>query len=263
MTSTHFVNELAEYLAFARELAVEAGKITLKYFRAGVAVDDKPDHTPVTIADRETEQLIRSAISKRYPQHGILGEEYGELKTDSRWRWIIDPIDGTQAFIHGVPLYTVLIALQREGQSVLGVIHCPPSEETVAAAVGCGCICNENPCRVSRVDDLTRARVNVTDFADFMRRNPKFASNLLLTARMARGWGDAYSYLLVATGRAEVGLDPTAQIWDWAPLKPIIEEAGGRITDFKGSQLAHGGAMIASNGLVHDRVIEMARLDLG
>jgi fructose-1,6-bisphosphatase/inositol monophosphatase family enzyme len=179
-----------------------------------------------------------------------------------RWRWTVDPIDGTQAFIHGVPLYTVLIALQCNGECVLGVIHCPPLQETVAAAVGCGCIYNESRCQVSRVDDIAQARVNVTDYADFMRRNPRFATNLLSTVRMCRGWGDAYSYLLVATGRAEVGLDPVAHVWDWAPLKPIIEEAGGRFTDFKGAQVGQASTVLASNGLLHDQLLLWAKLDL-
>jgi histidinol phosphatase-like enzyme (inositol monophosphatase family) len=263
MNSGPLSDELAEYLAFGTDLATEAGKVTLRYFRRGIAIDHKPDSTPVTIADRETECLIRSAINRRYPQHGILGEEYGESNPGARWRWTVDPVDGTEAFIHGVPLYTVLIALQCDGESVLGVIHCPPLHETVAAAVGCGCTYNERRCEVSQVDDLTQARVNVTDYADLMKRNPRFATKLLSTVRMCRGWGDAYSYLLVATGRAEVGLDPVANIWDWAPLKPIIEEAGGRFTDFKGAQTVQAGSVLASNRLLHDRLLDMAKLDLG
>jgi fructose-1,6-bisphosphatase/inositol monophosphatase family enzyme len=156
MTSGPLSDELAEYLAFGKDLATEAGKVTLRYFRSDIAIDDKPDGTPVTIADRESERLIRRAINRRYPQHGILGEEYGESNPGTCRRWTVDPIDGTQAFIHGVPLCTVLIALHCDGESVLGVIHCPPLHETVAAAAGCGCIYNERPCEVSRVDDLAR-----------------------------------------------------------------------------------------------------------
>jgi fructose-1,6-bisphosphatase/inositol monophosphatase family enzyme len=132
-------NTLGDYLEFAKALAVEAGKVTLKYFRRNIVVEYKSDASPVTIADRETEQFMRSAVHQRYPQHGILGEENGETNPGAQWRWILDPIDGTQAFIHGVPLYTVLIALESSGESMLGVIHCPPLDETVAAAAGCGC----------------------------------------------------------------------------------------------------------------------------
>jgi histidinol phosphatase-like enzyme (inositol monophosphatase family) len=252
---------LSDYLEFAKALAIEAGRITLKYFRRNVVVEYKSDTTPVTIADRETERFMRSAIRQRYPQHGILGEEDGETNPGAEWRWVLDPIDGTQAFIHGVPLYTVLIALETKGESMLGVIHCPPLEETVAAAAGCGCTFNGQLSRVSQVNDLAQARVNVTDYADFMRRNPKFALALLSQARMCRGWGDAYSYLLVASGRAEIGLDPVVALWDCAPLRPIIAEAGGRYSDFRGRETLQASTALASNGRLHDQLLDLARLD--
>lgn len=254
-------NALNEYLEFAKALAIEAGRVTLKYFRRNVVVEYKSDTTPVTIADRETEQFMRSAIHQTYPQHGILGEEDGETNPGAQWRWILDPIDGTQAFIHGVPLYTILIALESAGESMLGVIHCPPLDETVAAAAGCGCTYNGRRSRVSQVNDLAQARINVTDYADFMRRSPRFATALLSKARMCRGWGDAYGYLLVASGRAEIGLDPVVSVWDCAPLRPIIEEAGGRYSDFKGLKTSQASTVLASNGHLHDQLLDLAGLD--
>src|SRR5688572_70395 len=139
---------LAAYLAFASSLARDAGPITLKYFRTPLAIELKQDQSPVTIADRETEQFMRARIHAQYPDHGILGEEFGEINPGARLRWIIDPIDGTQAFIHGIPLYTVLIALEIDGDAAVGVIHCPPLDETVAAATGLGCSYNNAPCQV-------------------------------------------------------------------------------------------------------------------
>jgi histidinol phosphatase-like enzyme (inositol monophosphatase family) len=254
-------DRLPEYLKFARELAIEAGKIALKHFRAGLTVECKTDGTPVTSADREVEWYIRAAINERYPYHGVLGEESGETNPAAPWRWIVDPIDGTQAFIHGVPLYTTLIALEHEGRSVLGVIHCPPLGETVAAAAGCGCFFDERPCRVSEVAELAQARVNVTDCAAFMKRAPKFATSLLRSARMCRGWGDGFGYLLLATGRAEVSIDCGVSLWDCAPLKPIVEEAGGVYGDFAGAPLTSTGTVLASNGLLHRQLLSLASLD--
>lgn len=250
-------HKLAEYLAFASELAIEAGKITLKHFRTSLTVETKSDDSPVTIADRETERFLRAAILEKFPDHGVLGEEYGETNPGARWRWILDPIDGTQAFIHGVPLYTTLIGLECSGESALGVIHCPPLGETVAAATGYGCTLNGEPCRVSQVGEMSQARLNVTDYADLTRRHPAFAAALLGKVKMARGWADAYSYLLVATGRAEIAIDPVMALWDNAPLKAILEEAGGRFTDFKGTPTIYGGSAVATNGVLHEEVLRL------
>lgn len=254
------MSALAEYLAFASDLALQAGIITLKYFRKNVAVEYKSDASPVTVADRETELFIRGKLRERFPEHGIIGEEHGEVNSGAPWRWTIDPIDGTTAFVHGIPLYTVLLGLQHEGRSVLGVIHNPGLGETVAAAEGSGCRLNGQPCHVSSVADMRQARVMVTDAAELARRRPHFTAALLPQARMVRGWGDAYGYLLVASGRAEISLDPVLHIWDVVPLLPVIQEAGGRYTDFSGAAVA-GSNGLASNGLLHEYLLELTRLD--
>lgn len=251
---------IRDYLSFATDLAVEAGKITMKYFRKDFTVEYKADASPVTIADRETELFIRAAIQKRFPDHGLIGEEHGEVNAGAEWRWTIDPIDGTTAFIHGIPLYTVLLGLQHKGRSVLGVIHNPALDETAAAADGCGCTFNGRPCSVSKVADFSKARVMVTDVAELTRRRPRFTAALMPQAQICRGWGDAYGYLLVASGRAEISLDPILHLWDAVPLQPVIEQAGGRYTDFSGAAVA-GTCGLASNGLLHDRLLELAKLD--
>ncbi len=155
---------LREYLDFARDLSVEAGKITLKYFRKEFDIEFKKDKSPVTIADRETEHFIRKAILERYPDHGIVGEEHGSVESDSPFKWIIDPIDGTKSFIHGVPTYTVLIALVYNDEPCVGVIHNPMLEETAAAATGLGCTLNGKPCRVSTTKTLEEAWVQTTGY---------------------------------------------------------------------------------------------------
>jgi histidinol phosphatase-like enzyme (inositol monophosphatase family) len=248
---------LAEYLAFANNLAQAAGDITLKYFRTSLTVERKGDDSPVTIADRETEQFIRREIERAYPTHGILGEEYGSTNAQAALQWIIDPIDGTQSFIHGVPLYTVLIALEIEGEASLGVIHCPPLRETVAAATGLGCTYNGLPCHVSQTAALEQARVQVTDYASLMHYRPGFSDRLLKSTSFCRSWADAYGYMLVATGRADVMLDPIMNLWDTAPLKPIIEEAGGRFSDLDGNPTIHNPSALATNGLLHPAILAL------
>lgn len=251
------MDDIRQTLELARDLAEEAGRLTMGYFRSTFAVDYKADNSPVTVADREAEQLIRRRLADRFPEHGILGEEFGTSKTDSPWTWMIDPIDGTKSFIHGVPLYAVLIALAHEGEPVLGVIHCPPLAETVYAAKGFGCYWNGEPCSVSDTGDLAKARVQATDFADLHRMRPGFCGALLEAAGSCRTWGDAYGYLLVATGRADAMIDPVFSPWDTGPLGPIIREAGGRFTDLDGNAVGVPTSGLATNGRVHDQILAL------
>lgn len=256
--------KLREYMDFAANLAREAGKVTLKYYRSAIEVERKSDMSPVTIADRETEKFLVDSIRAKYPDHGILGEELGQVNPDAEWKWVLDPIDGTQAFIHGVPLYTILVALLHKNKPLVGVIYNPPQDELVVAAIGLGCACNGRPCRVSRVDQLARARVHTTDWSSIAAARPKLTNALLQTVHFARTWADGYGYLLVATGRADAMLDPHLNPWDIAPLIPVITEAGGRFTTMDGMSadadgLADNG--IASNGLVHNELLSLAALD--
>ena len=246
---------MKEYLDFAVGLSEEAGRITLSYFNKQIDVELKEDSSPVTVADRKTESLIREAIREKYPEHGILGEEFGAVETGSPYTWIIDPIDGTKSFIHGIPLYTVLIALLKNGEPSVGVIHNPPLGETAAAAVGMGCTLNGSTCRVSPTASLEQANVQVTDPADLMRRYPVFTGRLFERIRLCRSWGDGYGYLLVASGRVDAMLDPVLAPWDAAPLKVIISEAGGMMTDFSGRSKALCESAIAANERLHREII--------
>jgi histidinol phosphatase-like enzyme (inositol monophosphatase family) len=250
---------LEEYLEFIVDVTTEAGKVTLEYFLKDIEFETKSDDTPVTIADRLTEEHIRQQIEDKYPSHSILGEEEGETKGDSSYRWIIDPIDGTQAFIRGVPQYTVLIALEHEGKPLVGVIHNPLLKETVSAATGCGSFYNGKPCQVSTTTRLEDAWVQVTDFADLARRRPEFTERLLSKTYSCRTWGDAYGYLLVATGRVDAMIDPIMNIWDIAPLQPIITEAGGVFTDLDGNQNAMGSSSLACNKSLHKQILNIVK----
>jgi len=252
--------DLAPLLEVAQELAVSAGDITLKYFGTVLDPEAKSDGTPVTVADRSAEAFLRKEISRRYPTHGILGEEFGESNAGASVRWILDPIDGTRSFVRGVPLYGVLIGIEIEGIPAVGVAHFPALGETVGAATGEGCIWNGTRASVSAVADLRQAAVMATDPVDLLEGPVgRGWEHLVRTSSMARTWGDCYGHILVATGRAEVMIDPILAPWDAAPFVPILTEAGGRFTDLDGKVGAHGGSGISTNGLLHEEILSTLR----
>jgi histidinol phosphatase-like enzyme (inositol monophosphatase family) len=250
--------ELNELLQFAVELARGAGDITLRYFRKKPETSKKSDGSYVTVADRQAESYLREQIAKRFPNDGVLGEEEGELQGTSGRRWIVDPIDGTFAFVHGVPFYGVLIALEIEEEMSVGVVNMPALGEIVSAAKGVGCFLNGEPTRVSNTAELKDALLLATDFTACARYGFGRAAELLQArAQTSRTWGDCYGYVLVATGRADVMLDPVMNLWDCAPLLPIMEEAGGTFTDWRGVRTASGGNSIATNGVLFDEVMQI------
>ena len=250
------MNELKELLDFAVELGRGAGDITLQYFRKKPETSTKDDGSYVTIADRQAEKYLRRQIAERFPDDGFLGEEEGESTGRSGRRWIVDPIDGTFAFVHGVPLYGVLIALEVDEEPVAGVVNIPALGELVSAAKGLGCFLNGEPAKVSATADLKDALLLSTDFAACARHGfGPAAERLQARAKTSRTWGDCYGYVLLATGRADVMLDPVMNLWDCAPFLPIMEEAGGTFTDWRGVRTISGGNSIATNGLLFDEVM--------
>jgi histidinol phosphatase-like enzyme (inositol monophosphatase family) len=252
--------ELNELLEFAIEIARGAGEITLQYFRKQPETSRKSDGSFVTIADRQAESYLRQRIGERFPDDGILGEEEGELTGTSGRRWILDPIDGTFAFVHGVPLYGVLIAVEISGQMSVGVVNMPALGEIVSAAKGLGCFFNGEPARVSTTTELKDALLLCTSFTECARHGfGRVAQVLQEKARVSRTWGDCYGYVLVATGRADVMLDPVMNLWDCAPLLPIMEEAGGTFADWHGVRTADGGNAIATNGVLFDEVMSVVK----
>jgi len=250
--------DLQSLLDFAAKIAGEAGEITLKYFCSSFEVETKHDGSEVTIADREAETHLRRRISEQFPEDGILGEEEKEYVGTSGRRWIIDPIDGTYSFVHGVPMFGVLLALLVEDDPVLGVVNLPATRELVCAARGLGCFWNGKAARVSETGSLSEALVLSTDFGTCERYGfGPAAQRLQRHVPARRTWGDCYGYILVATGRAEVMLDPIMNIWDCAPLLPILEEAGGTFTDWKGQRTIAGGNAIATNGKLFAEVMRI------
>jgi len=220
----------------------------MKYFRGPLETEYKGDGSPVTNADRSSERLLREWIEKRFPSDGILGEEYGMTRPDAGRRWIIDPIDGTKAFTLQVPFWGSLVAVV-EGDTVLaGAASYPALGEMLAAGRGEGCWWNGGPCRVSSIANMTAAAVLTTDAA-FKDEPEKLHGWLALAAAAgaSRTWGDCVGYLLVATGRAEVMVDPRVSAWDIAPFVTAIAEAGGVFTDWNGDGRYSNGSAVATN----------------
>jgi len=241
--------QLDEYFSFAAETAYLAGRLTLGYFQTGVRPDFKADDTPVTRADREAEQLIRRRIEARYPSHAIVGEEFGgNASTETAFRWYIDPIDGTKSFMRGVPLYAVLLGLEIEGRAEVGAAYFPALDEMLVAATGMGCWWNGRRARVSDEERLFRSYVAFTDPASFGKYGKEAAWQRLQQATYHRaGWSDAYGYLLAATGRVEIMLDPIMSDWDCGPFPPILREAGGYFGDWQGQETIHGQEGLATS----------------
>jgi histidinol phosphatase-like enzyme (inositol monophosphatase family) len=250
--------ELGDLLGTALELAREAGDVTLRHFGTVLSSETKGDGTPVTDADRAAEELLRDRIGRRFPKHGILGEEFGETNSDSSIRWILDPIDGTRSFVRGVPLYGVLIGIEVEGEPAVGVAHFPALGETVGAAAGQGCLWNGRLARVSSVQTLPEAAALTTDPAELLDgATARGWERLVRLTSLARTWGDCYGHILVATGRAEIMVDPILSPWDAAPFVTILQEAGGRFTDLHGGARLDGGSGVSTNGVLHEQVLEI------
>jgi histidinol phosphatase-like enzyme (inositol monophosphatase family) len=249
--------------------AREAGAETLRWFRqSALAVERKGDGSPVTAADRAAESLLRERIGDAFPDDAILGEEFGESAGKSSYRWILDPIDGTKSFISGVPLYTTLVAVLHEDKPLLGVIFAPATGEIVYAAAGQPTSYSvaggaPMPARVSEVERLAEATFVTTELNTFDRacdqgRRGVF-NEMERACRLTRTWGDAYGYLLVATGRADVMIDPIVNLWDAAALQPVIEGAGGHYSDWQGRPSVHTGNAVATNPKLAGLVLSITR----
>ncbi len=246
------------FLNFALDAAWQAGRVTLGYFQTSLAVQRKADNTPLTLADQQAEQKLRQLIEQYWPDHNIIGEEYGRTQHNSPYTWVCDPIDGTKSFMCGVPLYANLVALLKNNEPILGVINLPALNEMVYAVRGGGCFWNGRPAHVSTTQKLEDAVVLCSDLDTFGRygRAPKW-QKLIDASYVQRTWGDAYGYALVATGRADVMVDPIMALWDIAPLQVILEEAGGTLTDWQGEATIHNEEAIATNGQLLAEVLQV------
>jgi myo-inositol-1(or 4)-monophosphatase len=251
----------AKELELARHMALEAGREIMKYFQTDLVVETKRDDTPVTIADRRAEEIVRAIIERETPGWGVTGEEFGTVNPEAPRRWIVDPVDGTKAFVCGVPLFGTLLALVENGAPVVGVIALHALGHTLWASRGEGAFVDGARCQVSGIDRLEDA-VLLDGCQTTLERLGYGAAwaRLRQRAKLARGWGDCYGHFLVATGRAEVMLDAVAAAWDVAPLGVILPEAGGRFSALDGNPSIEGGSGVSTNGHLHDLVlVELAR----
>jgi histidinol phosphatase-like enzyme (inositol monophosphatase family) len=248
----------------AKRLAILGGKSTLDFFqRDNFEVIKKTDGSPLTLADQTCEKLLRAEIEAVFPDDGIVGEEFGVKETSNPVRWIVDPIDGTKSFISGVPLYGTMVAVEIEGQAKVGVCYFPGLDEGIFACAGHGAWWfrgEQEPIRasVSKKTNLADCVIVCSDDSTFAERDSNSVwEKLDQSVYFSRTWGDAYGYMLVATGRVDLMIDPILSIWDAAAVKPIIDEAGGSFTDWAGRSRIDSGDAIGSNGLIHQEVLKI------
>jgi histidinol-phosphatase len=254
-------------LEVAVAAAEAAGEIALRYFRTRLAVDYKSDRSPVTEADRECEQRIAELLCRSFPDYGLIGEEFGERGAgagSTRPRWIIDPIDGTKNFIRGIPYFATLIGLEEDGQVTTGVVYAPAVDDLLWAQKGAGAFDRNGRLQVSSIDSLRDGTV-VFGGLDIFRKAGRWDGfeRLVRGSGRQRGFGDYFGHTFVARGQAEAMVELDVKPWDLAAVKIIVEEAGGRFTDFTGAATIYGGDAIASNGLVHDEILKLLRFATG
>jgi histidinol phosphatase-like enzyme (inositol monophosphatase family) len=247
--------EQTELLRFAQLLADASAGIIRHYYRTGFAVDYKADESPVTVADRRAEEVMRDLIMREYPDHGILGEEHGVHNPGARYQWVLDPIDGTKAFVSGTYLFGTLIALLKDGRPAIGVINQPILNDFLAGT-GEETHLNGRRVQVAPCTAIEDAIMLTTDHWQVYREQngPAFEA-LTKRAKRYNNWGDCHGYYLIATGGAQIMGDPIMNPWDLMALVPIIEGAGGRITDWRGNDPVVGNSTVATCGPIHDEVI--------
>ena len=244
-----------EFKKFAKYLSEISGEVIKKYFRTPISIDQKKDDSPVTIADKKAEELMREAILKHYPEHGIVGEEFGVHDAQSEYKWVLDPIDGTKSFICGTVGFGTLISLLKNDEPILGVSNQPILNEFL-----CGdnetALLNEQKVVIRHCDKLSDAVLLTTDHLNVEKyQDAKKFDSLIRKVKIYRGWGDCYGYYLLSTGFADIMIDPIMSLWDIAALVPIVRGSGGIITDYHGNNPLKGKSIVAASPLIHEQVI--------
>ena len=251
------MSELNEYKRFFELLAQESGKIVKQYFKSDYQIESKQDSSPVTIADKKSEEIIRSLISKEFPSHGIIGEEFGETNSGAEYSWMIDPIDGTKSFIAGGFDFGTIIALSKNGVPQIGMIYQPILNELMLGD-GKNTILNDRKVMVKDCINISEATFLTTDFFSVKKyQNFEKFVDLAGKAKLCRTWGNCYGYLLLAAGQAQIMMDPIMAVWDILPIIPIVQGAGGIITDYQGKDPLKAKSIIAAVPSLHKQVIDL------
>jgi len=251
------MDNLSELKRFCKLLADESGKIIKQYYRTAINIETKEDESPVTIADKKAEEVIRNLITKEFPDHGIIGEEFGELNSGAEYKWVLDPIDGTKSFVAGTPLFGTLIALMKNNEPILGVINQPVLNDFMIGDNE-STLLNNQKVKVRECNNLSSAVLVATDHLHFGKyRTQKGFDELVNKVKLYRMWGDCYGYFLIAAGYADIMIDPIMNPWDLTALIPIIKGAGGTITDYYGGNPVNADSIIATAGKIHGDVISI------
>lgn len=241
-----------------------AGAHALRYFDTNVRVEWKSNQTPVTVADRETEQVLRETLLGKFPEDGFLGEEFGERPGTSGFRWIVDPIDATRNFVRGIPIWATLVGLDYQGEQIAGVVHIPAVHQVYRALRGDGAYRDDRRIRVSDVASIEESQAFYSSLSWFMSGGCQEAFlNVVNRTQRQRGFGDFYGFMMVAQGSGEMMIEYGVNPWDLAALKPIIEEAGGRFTDWDGNPTIYRPDILASNGKLHEEALALLRSGRG
>jgi myo-inositol-1(or 4)-monophosphatase len=249
--------DLQSLTPFLQLLSNESSEIIKKYFRTSVSVESKFDSSPVTIADKLAEEKMREIIAKEFPLHGIIGEEFGKHNTDAEYVWVLDPIDGTKSFISGALSFGTLIALLKNGKPIMGVINHPILNEFLIGD-NQNCLLNGSEVEMRICSSINQATLLTTDHFNIGKyQNQNKFDELTKKAKLYRNWGDCYGYYLLATGFADIMIDPIMSVWDSMALIPIINGAGGMITDYQGNDPTIGNSIVASSKGIHSEVINL------
>ncbi len=249
--------KLQSLTPFLQLLSNESSEIIKKYFRTSVSVESKLDSSPVTIADKLAEEKMREIIAKEFPSHGMIGEEFGKYNADAEYVWVLDPIDGTKSFISGALSFGTLIALLKNGKPVVGVINHPILNEFLIGD-NQDCLLNGSEVQMRICSSINQATLLTTDHLNIGKyQNQNKFDELTKKVKLYRNWGDCYGYYLLATGFADIMIDPIMSVWDSMALIPIINGAGGKITDYQGNDPTIGNSIVASSKGIHSEVIKL------
>jgi histidinol-phosphatase len=242
------MTQYEDALEEATEITEQCSRIALSYFRQALLIESKQDQTPVTIADKKTEEAIRNELTRSFPSHGIIGEEFGAEGIDREFVWTIDPIDGTRSFIRGIPLFGTLVSLLERGEPVLGIVVMPALDETYVSAKGMGAYCDGLPLRVSNAQSLEQSFVCCGDSNAFEAAGKRaYQEALFRKSELVRGYSDCFGHTLVLRGAVDAMIDPVVSLWDIAPFISLTQEAGGTYFSFDGTSSIQNKSFITCN----------------